>query len=220
MCSWTLELIATGCCRCQSLHEFKKQLEKFTGGKKDPWMPINHKDITSGLGNLGTPDCGLLWERNRQVLLYAYAVPMPAHCQGQDPGIHQPQVYLPVQAFLYSDCILGHFWSQFSQFSYSYSLLPLFAPYDPFSQKDSNPRASLFPQTLELFNGTSIMTILTLRSTFMLHLKHIFEEKATFSTLKESITCFKDLFTLCKICRIKLEIWTVRSSKIQSINVI
>lgn len=40
----------------------------------------------------------------------------------------------------------------------------------------------------------------------MLHLKHIFEEKATFSTLKESIICFKDLFTLCKIRRIKLEI--------------
>lgn len=63
-------------------------------------MPINHKDITSGLGSLGTTDCGLLWEHNKQVLLYGYAVPTPAHCQGQDSGIYQPQVYLSVQAFL------------------------------------------------------------------------------------------------------------------------
>jgi len=42
-------------------------------------MAINHKDITSGLGSLGTTDCHMLTEHNRQVLLVCLTCSYAVH---------------------------------------------------------------------------------------------------------------------------------------------
>lgn len=108
-------------------------------------MAINHKDITSGLGNLGTREPQMLREHSRQLLLYAYPVlvlfPRLLTARDRTQGYTEDGT-LSIQVFLWTECKLGLFKVTFPNSS---STLPLFVSYNPLFQIVSSPSPSLFP---------------------------------------------------------------------------